>query len=448
MKIKKLRILFAAVACLLLASCGGGMEPLKQVRDIFPLPCKSKIGGSHDCNHYYVDNKGEKVEGIQTALESIRDKHSYLNYSLDFYKDGFTRIEGELYNLDGNKVCGEKEGKEKYGFKYDAKYHDFSEGIGWAYCGSYNSIAIDKNGDELFQLDADVVSPFYNGYAIVRDRNYIHSVIDKEGNTVLELDENEDSQFPYVVDGKLVVSLLNVGMGVIDLNGEMLIDFQREYTICSAIDQNSNLLIMKDGLYGLMDLNGNVTIEPEYVKLQCDGSWYYFENEDKEIGWCDMNGEIMIPARNYNELVKELNDEWYASGIYPFYGSKYAVLNVIDKRDSHGKRDYFKVYAWTVEELQSEDFEIDEAKHTLDNCELLSPFVNGKAIFWSHITNNEGIVTEDEMENESETVADDDRNRFVPYLTPSYAFVKETGFPEKLYNRIGKFVVYPWAEWR
>ena len=62
------------------------------------------------------------------------------------------------------------------------------------------------------------------------------------------------------------------------------------------MDCNDRLVVIDDDKYGMMDLDGNFIIEPQYDYLRNDGEWYVY-GLDGVYGWLDKNGKVVIEAQ-------------------------------------------------------------------------------------------------------------------------------------------------------
>jgi len=169
--------------------------------------------------------------------------------------------------------------------------------------------AYDANGDEAFAFEAKACTPMCEGYAIFTDRHNQNGIINRNGEIILDPSDDE-----YVMRWFSKYSLASMAhptyFQIMSKDGyQYILDAEtgKHYLEdCIPEDVNTNVelhidcnnmvvAMTHDNKYGLLDLEGNWIVEPEYSLLKNDGEWYIFrENNNSLLGWIDKTGEIKI----------------------------------------------------------------------------------------------------------------------------------------------------------
>jgi hypothetical protein len=221
---------------------------------------------------------------------------------------------------------------------------------------------IDENGEVVIQPAYENTMPFKKGVSIVQN-NFKFNLIDKKGKLlfpdyldyIFYADENilgirKDGKSGYIdmegknitpmlykeisrfSEGKAVVENFKEEVGVIDIKGKIVLEFQKFNNIynfknnCAVFtidDECGNLkagvinglgkiviptiydLIFQDndGFYhirenkldGLIDKNFNVIIKPEYESIYIVNDTVFIVQKDKKQGLVNNKGEIVLP---------------------------------------------------------------------------------------------------------------------------------------------------------
>lgn len=170
-------------------------------------------------------------------------------------------------------------------------------------------VCFDMEGTEVFEAEGNVRSQLRNGYALYSDSKYGDKlgVVNAAGDVVLEAGGEEyipgsysdymsspasyahPTWFP-LTDGRQTLCILDIATGKRYLEGML------DSSPLPAVDCNDRVVIRSDRKYGLMDLQGNTVVEPQYDYIRNDGEWYVFE-QDGLYGWIDKNGGTVIEAQ-------------------------------------------------------------------------------------------------------------------------------------------------------
>lgn len=108
---------------------------------------------------------------------------------------------------------------------------------------------------------------------------------------------------------------------------------------CPIIDWNGQVIIGPiDGKYGVVNLQGEWVIEPEYDDMRNDGSLYMVK-QDNLIGWVDKQGKVVIEP----QFEPAASWVYYNKFCFSFNGSELAYIHATDGSyfiDRQGKRIY------------------------------------------------------------------------------------------------------------
>lgn len=195
---------------------------------------------------------------------------------------------------------------------------------------------VDNEGKMVIEPQYDRASGFTEGYAVVYKKqgadngktdneNYKKSVINKKGETVLDIKDGYELSTPVVIAGYLSVKDENDRYLFIDMKGETIKCPAKVEEV--AYWTKDFYVFRSDGSYGVMDYKGETLIRPKYDEIVWDN--------DHEIFFAKMSDECMILDKK-GEKVKNIDYEY----AYPIMG--YGIV-ARDKRtyaliDKEGKQ--------------------------------------------------------------------------------------------------------------
>lgn len=133
---------------------------------------------------------------------------------------------------------------------------------------------IDKKGEYRVTPQFTLAGDFQSGVALVTEKGKMY-FIDEEGNKIEKLSSYE-SILPYQKEG---------------LAGAK-----------------------KDGLWGFIDLNGNMTIKPEYDGVSSFSNGYAVVAKNNNVGLIDTTGTVVLPLEHF--FLKDVSDNRIAF-LYP-----------------------------------------------------------------------------------------------------------------------------------
>lgn len=224
--------------------------------------------------------------------ETDKDEGDFRNYMTDTYLD---IVRADVYHLNDGQV------EKSASLSYDeiADYSSDSE------TGSYIVIQ-DRSGkvtayDEHFEVLAEDLNSVYSSVdGVVRDYtsyydNGLQGVMDAAGNIIIPA----AYRYVTVYTDEQYVLLENDDMeGAADLSGRLLVPAEYDKILRSSgmplsenrdsrsgIISNGYIGVVKDGLIGFYDINGNITAEPfvPYEGAYTNGASVTYEGEDGKI---------------------------------------------------------------------------------------------------------------------------------------------------------------------
>lgn len=272
----------------------------------------------------YIDNSGKFViepkyenalefsnEGIaqvynNNAIGVINDKGQEIIPTR--YKEIAELKNGYIRAFDGevNHVFN-KEGKLQFSGQY-AYIGPFNDGL--FSVAKFNDAGdvlmgyVNKSGEDIVEPQYMRAYDFYKGKAVVMKSQELHQIIDKDGNVL------KDLEYSLVVpsnDGDIYLVRNSDNLyGYIDGEGNLLIEpkFQNgglfeDGNAIVAIKENDSIL------FGVIDKEGNYTIEPKYANILNLGKGYFgVANDRNRIGYkyavVNDQGELITDFSYYN----------------------------------------------------------------------------------------------------------------------------------------------------
>jgi hypothetical protein len=231
-------------------------------------------------------------------------------YKVDLFTDNMARVQS-------------KEKPYRWGFMNDEgdtvvkpvylSATKFNEGIAFIVQDSLPPIAINDEGEKLFDLNiAEDVNMFHEGLAPFSvgsndHQEFIWGFINKKGEVEIQ------PQFYNVyhfAEGLCPVQDEDGNWGYINKKGKLVIEYQfdKAYPFIDKI-----AVVALGNFYGVIDAKGNYIINPRFELIQPDGDLFLIMQDDK-YGWIDKQGNFKInPQFEY---------------AYGFNGNKYAPVRI------------------------------------------------------------------------------------------------------------------------
>lgn len=277
------------------------------------IPCEFRTNRQE--NYVYKNMAGEYM----FEFKALSYNHPKLNL---FYKaKAFISVSDFKGFIDTN-------GNEL--FSLEGKPNDYmTEGIVFTRNDNKTVSAYDTEGNEVFSIYGLACSPLREGYALFCDRNGKMGIIDSKGEIVFE---PSDEEYVYIwsdlssiaamahptyyliaqKDGLPYILDIKTGKRYLD---ECIPDDVYNWQPLNVDYNNLVVAKNKEGLYGILDLEGNWVVDPDYTYLVNDGEWYIFKEEGNSLmGWMDKNGEVKIEPiakpSNYSHWIGFGYDNW------------------------------------------------------------------------------------------------------------------------------------------
>lgn len=303
----------AAVAVMLLSACACSKSGTDEMKDAVKgfdfslMPVSYRIGSSP--YYAYQNLDGERVYEVK-QVESVNSRFVrglslfHEGYGIETYDGGFAII-----NQDG-EVVADLKGYGCVDNSFSGRY--VSEGFALAYQDRpHTTFCFTPQGEEVFELEGKARSQFRAGYALYTSKRYGEKLglIDTKGEVVYEPEQDEyipdwysmnlpasyahPTWFPLYSESE-PVCIFDVATGKRYLEG-VLDEYSFGYMAMPAVDCNDRMVVCSDDKFGLIDLDGNVVVEPQYDYMRNDGEWYVY-GADGLYGWLDKDGKVMIEA--------------------------------------------------------------------------------------------------------------------------------------------------------
>ena len=332
------------------------------------------LNGSNNLNAPSFINKDKYYEVEKGSLNDIRlDRAYWFNEDVAVVlKDGRYgyigtdgQIIGELkYDYASNFINGygrvklgdkydlvDKEGNVLFGFIYDDTI-PISENVFMVNVNKKDVLIIDRQGNTIDRInDAEPVDIDTESFAVIlKDKAGTYYVYDSKGErkaeikdyTCLSINENyiiaknSEDRYGYlditgnpVIDFKYLecedfengkaIAIDSEGTHIIDDKGNIVLTTTEDYLEIETPDENGLCLIRTNDGYGLIDLNGNVVVEPIYDEINNFYDGLAKVELDELYGYINTKGEIIIPIE-YEEAVA------FTDGIAPVKKDEYWQL--------------------------------------------------------------------------------------------------------------------------
>ncbi len=276
----------------------------------------------------YLDSEGQEItdaiyddadyfsDGLARVVLSKNGKKNYLYLDKDL-KVVLTIENGKSYSFHNgvakykvgegdNAKFGyiDKTGKEVIPCKY-YKLGNFSSGLArfkldkdgkYGYINEYGEVVIEPNFVEAYDFDDDIAIVKYS------NQELLYGFITKNGTEVMI---PKYDIIKKVVENIAVCGINQAGSmvyGVVDIAGVEVI--KPIYQDLGSLSDGVHVY-KKDNLYGIMDKDFNVVVEPKFLHLKsfADERAVFMENAEKSVkcGVVDKTGRIIVPAI-YDEI--------------------------------------------------------------------------------------------------------------------------------------------------
>lgn len=322
MKSKIIKMIASLAILLLAAGCGDSSENTKLLENIELIPVRmSEVKGDLRATYLTLDGK------------QAFDKRFF---DADFFSDGLAKVTtlvDEKYllysfiNTKGETV-------------FDAPYKNvtgFWNGRAWAEKED-SVVALNTKGEEVFVLDGTPETMFNaDGKALVKTKDGNYGIVDKSGKVRLLADTlSVDTSFPIIYANRLVVRNKDYKKGIIDLKGNVIVDFG-VYDGISPYDVNGCAIVTVDREFMRIDKDGKKISEFSFSLPRlgefighCDGDLYVYVGHvqidyypcNLYHSWRDKSGNEVGELADMTKVAKAAT---YIGAIFQgFYGGEYA----------------------------------------------------------------------------------------------------------------------------
>ncbi|WHH58147.1 WG repeat-containing protein [Petroclostridium sp. X23] len=178
---------------------------------------------------------------------------------------------------------------------FDAGQDFQDNGLAIITLGDFQGI-INKAGEYVVQPQCDFINWYHDERAVIGDGKS-YKVIDEKGHVIFE----SQDYIQDMKDGRAVFSKQTGNgqylYGYIDKNGQIAIE--PKYERANSFNDGKAVVKLDGGPYALIDLNGNVIKGYDYyfVGNFSDGLMAFEEKEGGKTGYINEQGEIIIPPQ-------------------------------------------------------------------------------------------------------------------------------------------------------
>ncbi len=227
-----------------------------------------------------IFNEYDRVE----VIENFDSKQNiwYEENILRVYKNekyGLIDLEGKtILNCDYDEITSLKSVKENFIVRQNDKV------------GLVNS-----KGQEIIKIQYKEIKTLKEGYKneyIIVDENDNCGVISTSGTIILE---PAYKQIKYLGNAEIYAVLIDNLWTLIKKNGEVI---NNAYNYISV--KGENVVVEKDGKYGIITTKGEEKITPTYESLEYAFSVYYIAKQEGKYGIINIDNEPIIPFEYLN----------------------------------------------------------------------------------------------------------------------------------------------------
>jgi len=207
------------------------------------------------------------------------------------FKNGFARV------LNFKNLIGfiNKKGKEVIKPQYE-NANDFVDGLAIVQQdGKYNYI--DQSNQKRYTDNFFYADDFKENQAIVETENGF-GLITKQGKFHIQPEYDE---LRWASDDNLIAFRKKGKWGVMKIDSTILIEASYQDI---GVFENGLAYVIKDDLYGLIDIDGEYIVEPQYAQIWYAqaGNWALVTTEGKH-GFVNSDGEVILPIE-YQQVLR------------------------------------------------------------------------------------------------------------------------------------------------
>lgn len=322
-------------------------------------------------NYYDVDSKYQKTGFIVCKVQDDGYRYGYINYKGDtVLKTEYTEIE-RVNEIENDKNV------------YIIAYKDGQAGLL-------------KNNKKILNFEyEDIIYNSYNKVYIVK-RNGKQGIANEKGDIIIE------PKYTNITFGGIYINATEEGKNkVLDLNGNEITNGYISKVPTS--DGEHSIVYDNEGIYKIIDNNGNVVVDKNYTNIEEINNNYYIVASNTNNGIIDLTGKSLVELK-YNSIFKLDNTELLQANIsatstVSLINKNMEIIATVEEAEIEVKDNYVRLYSETENRYFDYTGKELSASEVFPNNKLYAKKINGKWGFVDKngelkITNEYDMVTE------------------------------------------------------
>ena len=231
----------------------------------------------------------------------------------------------------------------------------------------------------------------YNDVFIIQ-RNAKQGIADRKGNIKIE------PQYLNISFGGIYVNATEEdSVKILDLNGNEINDGYISKTPTN--DGKHAIVYGEDGIYKIIDENGNVVIDKNYTNIEEIDNNYYIVASDRNNGIIDLSGKSLVDLK-YNSIVKLDNTELLQANIsststVSLINKNMEVVVTMDEATIDVQDNYIRLYSATENKYFDYSGNELQAKDVFPNNSLFAKKINDK---WGFVDKDGNLKVQNEYD--------------------------------------------------
>ena len=308
------------------------------------------ILNSNKKNSSLIDVKINQIYSSDYNLESFSDSYFVGYYEEDYIKVVIDGNGQEVYKstdqIPFENIYQMKDGKYIIYNNYDNKFVTYIfDGVEIKKFYEINDVSYVK--PIIYKgIDSEYIIGFTS---MIDDDLYLYN-LNNSGVLVLNdvslvADLNVNGIYYTYNENYLVVKNADNYMGVIDVNGETILDYKYK-DIVNTYDESFIVLNKKDK-YGVLDKNSNELIDFKYKVIDYYRDYYLIVNTDNKMAlYSNDYQKLTSYSMNYDSLINyELRSEFNSINLYKVDGKVVVVNNYLEAKNGieYDKHDLYVI---------------------------------------------------------------------------------------------------------
>ncbi len=251
----------------------------------------------YDYVHFHPNGSNPFFQVKQNSKIGFFNKKGKLIIPFEYDKAGI--LSENMITLQKDNLLGVVDDKNTIIIPFsDYRYiYGISEGLFAVINNKYKAGYLDKQNNVIIDFKYDYVTDFSNGFAIV-------GLFQNPNDSIKNYNFTTTSPFSYEYYEQSQQFSNNLKFGIINKKGKLILPVEYNSEDIELIylyndDESNNLLFMaKNRLHGLVDLDGNVILEPIYDSLEeiiHKNKNYIYANKKGKYQIYDDTGTAIIP---------------------------------------------------------------------------------------------------------------------------------------------------------